>query len=79
MNPLGEIGVLLHPFTWKALILCGAIFLAACSSQPQTDSKSNWYSLCASDAECSDALSCTCGVCTRKLCRYGQLRPRSRF
>lgn len=50
---------------WNAFMLWGVIVCGACSSQPQTDSKSNWYSLCASDAECSDALSCTCGVCTQ--------------
>ena len=65
MSPRGEISGSAARHFLRAAIFCGVVFLGACSSQPQTDSKSNWYSLCASDAECSDALSCTCGVCTQ--------------
>lgn len=47
------------------LFAVGFSFPLACSPGPQTDSKSNWYSLCSSNADCGESLSCACGVCTQ--------------
>lgn len=48
-----------------ALVAMSWLFPLACSTGPQTDSKSNWYSLCSSHADCGETLSCACGVCTQ--------------
>lgn len=41
------------------------VLLAGCfQAKPQGDSKSNWLSVCGSDADCSAGFACLCGVCT---------------
>jgi hypothetical protein len=50
-----------------ALLLGGAAFVAACSSKTisGTDSSTHWLDVCRTDADCG-ALSCECGVCTKR-------------
>jgi len=47
-------------------LLALGLLVAACdpTSGPRTDSQTNWYRPCDSDAQCG-ALSCLCGACTR--------------
>lgn len=48
------------------LLLALGLLVAACdpTSGPRTDSQTNWYRPCDSDAQCG-SLSCHCGACTR--------------
>jgi hypothetical protein len=48
----------------RALFLCSAICLFACSSEsPQVGSQTNWLAACNNSSECGDYY-CICGTCT---------------
>jgi hypothetical protein len=50
-------------FSW--LFLVCALALGACSTaEPGAGSNTNWLRPCLQDDECSDGLSCLCGICT---------------
>ncbi|MBN2195833.1 MAG: hypothetical protein JW751_23655 [Polyangiaceae bacterium] len=57
-----------RPDDWRgaALLALLACIVTGCepSTGPRTDSQTNWYRVCESDAQCG-GLSCVCGVCTR--------------
>jgi hypothetical protein len=46
-----------------ALTACGG---RSNSNEAATDTKTNWLGNCEADTDCSDGLSCLCGVCTRE-------------
>jgi hypothetical protein len=50
------------------LVLMFLALLPGCESDtgaPSTNSQTHWLRSCEADADCEDALSCLCGVCTR--------------
>lgn len=62
MNRLFQSPILsLCATTWLAVLstACGA------RSTDATDTKTNWLTHCEEDDECSDGLSCLCGVCSK--------------
>jgi hypothetical protein len=51
------------------VVLIGTLALSACASSQEPEGlmgNTNWLKQCNADDDCSDELSCRCGVCTRE-------------